>query len=103
MDAEKLDEKILWELQLELRWLPEIDPRSVAVKAKVEAGVATLFGHVSEPSLRRVAETAARRVIGIRSVSNEIKIVDPSIETHSDAGNERPNIDASIPGPQNPG
>ena len=103
MDAGKLDEKILEELHLELRWMPGVDPRDGDVKAKVEAGVATLFGHVTEPSIRRVAETAASRVLGVRSVSNEIKIHHSSIESHQDAGHDRATIEASGPGQQGPG
>jgi hypothetical protein len=84
---EKLDEKILEELQLELRWMPGVDPRNVAVKASVEAGVAILFGHVSDPSVRRVAEQVARRVLVVRSVVNEIKIHHPTSETEQELGN----------------
>jgi osmotically-inducible protein OsmY len=102
MDAEKLDEKILEEIQLELRWMPGVDPRNVAVKASVKAGVAILFGHVSDPSVRRAAETAARRVLGVRSVVNEIKIHHQAVETEQDAGHSRSTLDAFGPGQQGP-
>ncbi len=94
MDAEKLDEKILQELQLELRWMPGVDVRNVAVKATVKAGVAILFGHVSDPSVRRVAEQVARRVLGVRSVVNEIKLHHPTVETEQDLGHSRSALDA---------
>ena len=97
MDAETLDEKTLQELQLELRWMPGIDPRNVAVKASVKAGVAILFGHVSDPSARRVAEQVARRVLGVRSVVNEIKIHHPAGEAEQDVGRSRAALEASGP------
>jgi hypothetical protein len=100
MDAEKLEEKILEELQLELRWMPGVDARNVAVKATVKAGVAILFGHVSDPSVRRVAEQAARRVLGARSVVNEIKLHSPVGETERDAGHSRSALEAFAPGQQ---
>lgn len=69
--------------------MPGVNPRNVAVKAKVEAGVAILFGHVPEPSVRQLAETSARRVLGIRSVVNEIKLRHPASESQQDVGHDR--------------
>ncbi len=103
MNAEKLDEKILEELHLELRWMPGVDPRNVAVKASVKAGVAILFGHVSDPSVRRVAEKVAHRVLGVRSVVNDIKIHHPACETEQDEGHSRSALDAFSPDQQRPG
>ena len=102
MDTHKLDEKVLQELQLELRWMPGVDVRNVAVKATVKAGVAILFGHVSDPSVRRVAEQVARRVLGIRSVINEIKLHHPTSETDQDVGHSRSTLDAFGSGQQSP-
>jgi osmotically-inducible protein OsmY len=102
MDAEKLDEKILQELQLELRWMPGVNLRNVAIKATVKAGVAILFGHVSDPSVRRVAEQVARRVLGIRSVVNEIKLHHKASETEQDIGHDHPILDDLGPGQQSP-
>lgn len=100
MDADKLDEKILQELQLELRWMPGVDYRNVAVKASVKAGFAILFGHVTDPSIRRAAEKAARRVLGVRSVVNEIKLHHPAVETEQEVGYSRSILDAFGPGQQ---
>jgi osmotically-inducible protein OsmY len=103
MDAEKLDEKILQELQLELRWMPGVDLQNVAVNATVKAGVAILFGHVSDPSVRRVAELVARRVLGVRSVVNEIKLQNPTSETEQDPGPSRSVVETFGPAQQSPG
>ena len=102
MIAEKLEEKILQELQLELRWMPGVDPRNVAVKASVEAGIATLSGHVTDPSIRRVAEMVARRVLGVRSVVNQIKIHHHSFEAQQDIGHDHAILDDFGPGQQSP-
>jgi osmotically-inducible protein OsmY len=102
LDAEKLDEKILQELHLELRWMPGVDPRNVAVKVSVKAGVATLFGHVTDPSIRRLAETSARRVLGVRSVVNEIRLRHPGSDAQQDDGHDRPALDALGPAHQHP-
>jgi hypothetical protein len=102
MDSENLDEKILMELQLELRWMPGVDPRNVSVKASVEGGIATLSGHVTDPSIRRLAEKVERRVLGVRSVNNAIRIHHPSHDTRHDAGNDLAALDTSGPCPQGP-
>jgi osmotically-inducible protein OsmY len=102
MDPEQLDEKILQELQLELRWMPGVDLENVAIKATVKAGVAILFGHVSDPSVRRVAELVARRVLGIRSVVNEIKLQHPTGETEHDLGSSRSVLETFGPSQQSP-
>ena len=72
MNAEKLDEKIQQDIQLELLGMPGVEPESVCVA--VEAGVVTLTGHVADPSVRQAAEQFARRALGVRCVANEIQI-----------------------------
>jgi osmotically-inducible protein OsmY len=97
MDSEKLDEKILQEIQLELRWMPGVDPRHVAVKVSVKSGVAILFGHVPDPSVRRAAEKSARRVLGVRSVVNEIKLHHLSSDTPQEFAHGHVNLEAGGP------
>ena len=102
MHVDNLDEKILQELQLELRWMPGVDPRNVAVKASVEVGIATLSGYVTDPSIRRVAEMVARRVLGVRSVVNHIKVHHPPFEAQQDVGHVHAILDDSSLGQQTP-
>ena len=72
MNAETLDEKTQQDIQLELLWMLGVKPESVGLA--VEAGVVTLTGHVSDPSIRQEAEQLAWRALGVRSVVNEIQI-----------------------------
>ena len=92
MNANELDEKIRQEIQLELLGMPGVDPESVCVA--VEAGVATLTGHVTDPSVRQEAEQLARRVPGVQSVANEIHIHRPSNDAHLEADLVRAVADA---------
>lgn len=95
IDAEKLDEKIRQETQLGLAWTPGVDPGSVGVA--VEAGIVTLTGHVSDPSARQAAEQLARRVLGVRTVANEIQIQRPSSDPQREVGLVRAVINAFGP------
>jgi osmotically-inducible protein OsmY len=103
MNSENLDEKILQELQLELRWMPGVDLQNVAVNATVKAGVAILFGHVSDASVRRVAELVARRVLGVRSVVNEIKLQNPTRKIDQYMETSRSVLESFSPAQQSPG
>ncbi len=100
MHEDTLDGKILEELQLELRWMPGVAVQNDAVEATVKAGVATLTGHVTDLSIRRVAELVARRVLGVRSVINEIKIHHPSKENQQDSDRVHATLEDFSPGQQ---
>ena len=82
MNAEKRDEKIRQDIQLELRWIPAVDPESVEVA--VHDGVVALAGHIADTSARQAAEQLARRVLGVRSVVNEIQVRRSSDDGHQD-------------------
>ena len=80
----KTDAEIKTDVEAELRWAPEVDESTLAVKAT--RGVVTLLG-VSKSSFERYrAERAARRVKGVAAVANDIEVrptggrpVDPEI------------------------
>ncbi len=92
MNAEKRDEKIREEIQLELGWMPVVEPGSVGVA--VEAGVVTLTGHVADPSARQAVEQLARRVLGVRAVANEIQIRRPVTDAQHEVSLVRAVVDA---------
>ena len=92
MNAEKLDEKIQQDVQLELLWMLGVEPESVGVAVK--AGGVTLVGHVADLSVRQAAEQLARRALGVRSVSNEIQIHRPLNDARLEVGLVRAVVDA---------
>jgi osmotically-inducible protein OsmY len=56
----------------ELAWEPELDPAAIAVT--VRGHEVTLSGTVPTAAARVVAERAARRVWGVRRVSNALAV-----------------------------
>ncbi len=56
----------------ELAWEPSVTPSHIGVTA--EGSVVTLTGHVDTYAQKLAAETAARRVKGVRAVAEEIKV-----------------------------
>jgi osmotically-inducible protein OsmY len=56
----------------ELRWAPDLDEKGVTVK--VTDDIATLSGRVHSYLERHNAENAAKRVVGIAGVVNDIKV-----------------------------
>ncbi len=56
----------------ELDWEPSIDAAHIGVAA--DAGVVTLSGHVANYAQKQAAETAARRVKGVKAVAEEIQV-----------------------------
>ena len=56
----------------ELAWEPEVDPATIAVT--VRGHEVTLTGTVPNAAARVVAERAARRVWGVRRVSNALAV-----------------------------
>ncbi len=57
----------------ELTWDPHVEELSIGVA--VEDAVVTLMGVVSADSKRHAAEDAVRRVVGVRSVINQLEVV----------------------------
>ncbi|TCR75621.1 BON domain-containing protein [Rhizobium sp. BK376] len=66
----------------ELEFEPSIDATNIGVT--VEAGIATLFGHVGSCAQKFAAEKAARRVAGVRAIASEIEVRFPELKKHSD-------------------
>ena len=70
------------DVQAELRWAPDVEARDIAVK--VNGGIATLTGYVPSYSDRIRAEAAAKRVVGVLAVANDIEVRLPSGADRSD-------------------
>jgi len=68
----RTDSDIKRDVELELRWDPQIESRDIAVAVK--DGVVALTGFVKSYSEKYEAEKAARRVAGVRGVANDIEV-----------------------------
>jgi osmotically-inducible protein OsmY len=66
----------------ELKWEPSVTADHIAVTAK--EGVVTLSGYVDNFMSRNAAERAARRVQGVRTVVEQIKVKLPSSSGRTD-------------------
>jgi len=73
--ARKTDTQIHRDVLEELRWDSRVDETEVGVE--VDAGVVTLTGTVTSWAKRLAAQEAARRVIGVLDVANDIKVKVP--------------------------
>jgi osmotically-inducible protein OsmY len=66
----------------ELEWEPSVDAAHIGVAAK--GGVITLSGSVTSYAEKWAAETAAKRVYGVRAVANEIQVKLPGTSQRTD-------------------
>ena len=66
------DKQIREDVLAELDWEPSINATNVGVA--VEHGIVTLTGHVTTYAQRYAAESAAKRVRGVRAVAEEIEV-----------------------------
>lgn len=80
----KNDEEIARHVIDELRWTPQLDERDVAVK--VTDGVVTLTGFVGTLADVLTAERAAKRVVGVRALANDLEV--------------RPKLGTELPDPE---
>ena len=78
----KTDTELKRDVELELKWDPDIDATDIAVNAK--NGVVTLTGFVRSYSQKLEAERAAKRVAGVIAVANDIEIRLPVIDQRPD-------------------
>jgi osmotically-inducible protein OsmY len=78
----KTDTQIHHDVLEELRWDSRVDETEVGVE--VDKGVVTLTGTVTSWAKRMAAEEAARRVIGVLDLANDIKIKVPGGLTRTD-------------------
>ncbi len=84
----------------EFTWEPSVTAGHIGVTAN--AGVVTLSGHVDSYAKKHAAETAARRVKGVRAVAEEIEVRLPFETKRSDeeiaaAAIERLSWNVSVP------
>ncbi|MEA2771773.1 MAG: hypothetical protein QOD93_4735 [Acetobacteraceae bacterium] len=68
----KTDSDIKRDVEVELRWDPDIDPTDIGVAVK--DGVATLTGFVRSYTQKWQAERDAKRVSGVVGVANDIEV-----------------------------
>lgn len=78
----KTDTQIHHDVLEELKWDSRVDETEVGVE--VDKGVVTLTGTVTSWAKRMAAEEAARRVIGVLDIANDIKIKVPGGLTRTD-------------------
>jgi osmotically-inducible protein OsmY len=64
----RLRDAVTWQLN----WDPEVDASAVGVSAR--SGVVTLTGFVDSYAGKLAAERAAKRVLGVRAVANDIDV-----------------------------
>jgi osmotically-inducible protein OsmY len=78
----RTDDEIKKDVELELKWDVDIDPRDVAVA--VHDGVVTLTGFVRSYAQKWQAERDAKRVAGVVAVANDIEVRLPSVDERPD-------------------
>ncbi|TWA95869.1 BON domain-containing protein [Bradyrhizobium stylosanthis] len=78
----KSDSEIERDVRDELKWDPDLDASDVAVSVK--DGVVTLAGFTHSYADRLEAESAAKRVAGVKAVANDIEVRLPSIDQRPD-------------------
>ncbi|OSJ30427.1 ornithine aminotransferase [Bradyrhizobium japonicum] len=78
----KSDSEIERDVRDELKWDPDLDASDIAVSVK--DGVVTLAGFTHNYADRLEAESAAKRVAGVKAVANDIEVRLPSIDQRPD-------------------
>jgi osmotically-inducible protein OsmY len=76
------DSEIKRDVEEELRWNPNIDPTDIGTAVK--NGVVTLTGFVRSYSQKFEAERAAKRVVGVIGLANDIEVRLPSEDERPD-------------------
>jgi hypothetical protein len=72
------DSDIKRDVEQELSWDPDIDPTDIAVAVK--NGVVTLTGYVRSYAHKFAAERAAKRVVGVVGVANDLEVRLPQVD-----------------------
>ena len=78
----RLDSELKRDVEDELRWGTDITSDEIAVAAR--NGVVTLTGFVKTYGEKMEAETAAKRVLGVVAVANDIEVRLPEIDQRPD-------------------
>ena len=68
----KTNDQLRQDIELELRWSPDLDEKDIAVK--VDNGVVALSGYVRSYLDKTRAESAAKRVSGVAGVANDLQV-----------------------------
>jgi osmotically-inducible protein OsmY len=76
------DSEIKRDVESELRWDPDIQSDAIAVAVK--EGTVSLTGFVRSYRQKRQAEAAAKRVVGVLAVANDIEVRLPLIHKRPD-------------------
>lgn len=79
----KTDSQLQHDVLEELKWEPQVDHSQIGVTAK--NGVVTLTGFAPDYAQKVAAEKAARRVVGVMGIAQEIDVRFPSDPKTSDA------------------
>ncbi len=88
----KTDSKIKLDVQDELDWEPSINETKIGVA--VDGGVVTLSGEVSSFAKKMAAEKAAKGVLGVKAVAEDIVVKYPSSLVKSDTEIAKAALDA---------
>lgn len=80
LDDNRIQQRVLEEL----KWDPQVDPKDVGVE--VDNGVVTLTGTVESYPMKFAAEDAAKRVLGVKAVANDIEVKLPHEMVRTDTG-----------------
>ena len=71
----KIDSDIKRDVEAELKWAPDVWEMDIAVK--VTNGVVTLTGYAANAHEKYRAEAAAKRVVGVTAVANDLAVRSP--------------------------
>jgi len=78
----KTDNELKRDVEAELRWEPSVTEAHIGVGVK--DGIVTLSGHVPAYAEKCSAERAAKRVLGVKAVADELDVKLPGISKQSD-------------------
>jgi osmotically-inducible protein OsmY len=81
-DSMRTDQDIKQDVELELRYDPDIDATDIGVAVK--DGVVTLAGFVHSYSHKWTAERDAKKVRGVRAVANDLEVRLPAVDERPD-------------------
>jgi len=88
----KTDHDIKADVEDELEWDPDVDDKNIAVSVK--DGTVQLSGYTSSYSDKFEAEAAAKRVVGVAGVANDIEVRLPNLDQRPDPDIARDAVDA---------
>jgi len=78
----RTDKEIAADVIEELRWSPDVEHSNI--HSRVKDGIVTLLGSVSSNHDKYLAECAAKRVLGVTGIANDIQVLLPIAEQRSD-------------------